>query len=255
MIKVIHKPDAPFGFRCKSLLLLMAGILLLTSLIGSSAVSGASAVRNTDKAIALQGMQLFRGSSLGYELDKGFTRAQGSVMLLRLLGWEDEALSYGGKTSFTDLKATHWAAPSIAYASSKGLVKGMTANTFAPDAAMSGRQFIALTLRALGYANADPANALTLAEASGLLTFDEIAKLGGTQIFLRDDMVGVAYNALSTKLNGSSQTLLQKLVDEDHAVTREAALASGLYKEAAKAVTSGDPLDVIESAIRDALHK
>ncbi|MNY63682.1 hypothetical protein D3C86_2006780 [compost metagenome] len=67
-------------------------------------------------------------------------------------------------------------------------------------------------------------------------------------MFRRDEMVAVAYRAIQTKLKGSPRTLLQKLVEDDKAVSAEAAVASGLYKK-----PGNDPMDQIEAAIRDAL--
>jgi len=231
-------------------------VFLLTFLLLSSAAFGANEVKNSSKADALKQMQLFQGSDTGYELDKAFTRAQGAVMLLRLLGLEDEALQYGGYSSFTDVKSSHWASASIAYASNKGLVKGITNHKFAPNDLMNGAQFITLTLRALGYNLTDTRSARDLAVVSGLLEDSVATTLVSKKVFLRDDMIAVAYNALRTQMFNSDNTLLQKLVDIDHAVSKDAAIATGLYKET-KEITvsknSSDPMDQIEAALRKAL--
>jgi hypothetical protein len=229
-------------------------VLVMTFIILGSAAFGANEIKNQDKAEVLKRMQLFQGTNKGYELDKAFTRAQGAVMLLRLLGWDDEAAKYDGKLAFADVKKSHWAAKFIFYANSKGLVRGVTNAKFAPDENMNGSQFIALTLRALGYMNAEPGKALELAETSGLLEGKDAERLIGKKIFLRDDMVVIAYSALITKMNNSDKTLLQKLVEDDYSVNKEAALASGLYKEKTDLLNSKDPLDQIEAAIRKALN-
>jgi hypothetical protein len=247
------KPNAKPLLNRSLLVLVMSFMILLT--VGS-VVFGAKEMLNQDKADVLKGMQLFQGTDKGYELDKAFTRAQGAVMLLRLIGWEDEAIKVDGNLTFTDVKKSHWAAASISYANSKGLVRGISNTKFAPEELMSGSQFIALTLRALGYSNAEPAKAIELAEKSGLLDSKEATRLVDKKIFLRDDMVAVAYSALITKLNNSDITLLQKLVEDDHSVNKESALASGLYKEKTDTdhLPSNDPLDQIEAAIRKALN-
>ncbi|MDQ0192464.1 S-layer homology domain-containing protein [Paenibacillus wynnii] len=229
-------------------------VVVMTFLIINSAVFGANEIKNQNMADILKQLQLFQGSNQGYELDKVFTRAQGAVMLLRLLGWEDEAVQYGGHSKFTDVRTSHWAAATIAYASSKGLVKGVTNLKFAPNEVMNGSQFITLTLRALGYTNAEPRVVLDLAITSGLLEAETAKNLIGKKVFLRDDMVAVAYSALQTKMFNSDMTLLQKLVDIDHTVAKEAALVSGLYRESPTIQNSSDPMDQIEAAIRKALH-
>jgi len=233
-----------------------AALVVFMSLImtGSIVFGGGAGVRNQNKAAALQHMQLFQGSNQGYDLDEVFTRAQGAVMLLRLLGWEDEALLSGGKTIFTDVAVSHWAAASISYANGKGLVKGVASSRFAPNETMTGTQFIALVLRALGYTGAEPGNALELGQSSGLLDAGEAAELKGKKLFLRDDMVGIAYKALATRMSNSDKTLLQKLVEVDRSVSLAAALDSGLYKEQTSPAVSGDPLDQIEAALRNALR-
>jgi hypothetical protein len=239
----------------RSLLLLIVFFMILLTV--GSVIFGANKTMNQDKADVLKGLKLFQGTDQGYELDKAFTRAQGVVMLLRLLGWEDEAVKYDGKLAFTDIKKSYWAATSISYANSKGLVKGVSNTKFAPEESMSGSQFIALALRALGYNNADPAKAMELAEISGLLNSKDAMSLIEKKIFLRDDMVAVAYQTLITKIKNSDKTLLQKLVEDDHSINKESALASGLYKEKidANLLESSDPLDQIEAAIREALNR
>jgi hypothetical protein len=229
--------------------------MLVMILVSAGTVAfGADEIKNQDKAEVLKRLQLFQGTNNGYDLDKVFTRAQGAVMLLRLFGWEDEAIKADENSAFTDAKKPHWAASFISYAYNKGLVKGVTDTKFATEEAMNGSQFIALTLRALGYMKAEPAQALEFAGTSGLLDADDTARLIGKKIFLRDDMIEVAYHALTTKLSSSEKTLLQKLVEDDHAVNLDVALATGLYKESINLPKSEDPLDQIESAIRKALN-
>jgi len=228
-------------------------LILIFVLSGPVAFGGTGAIQHQEQAAVLQQLQLFQGSTQGFDLDKVFTRAQGSVMLLRLLGWEDEALKAGVKTNFSDVQASHWAASSIAYANSKGLVKGVSGTRFAPNETMNGAQFITLSLRALGYTAAEPGKALEWCGISGLLADGEAAELIGQKVFLRDDMVAIAYKALSTKMYNSDKTLLQKLVEEDGSVSKAAALASGLYKEQPAAAVSNDPMDQIEAALRQAL--
>ncbi|WP_175532479.1 S-layer homology domain-containing protein [Paenibacillus sp. yr247] len=202
-------------------------------------------------------LQLFQGTERGYELDQTFTRAQGATMLLRLFGWESAADNAQGLTSpFTDVPTVHWAAKSVAFAYEKALVHGITNEQFAPNASMTGAQFIALTMRALGYTEAEPQQASELAASSGLLSATDAKQFAQAAVFRRDDMVAIAYSAIQTKLKGSERTLLQKLVEDDKAVSAEAAVASGLFKKpAAEVEPGGDPMDQIEAAIKDALKQ
>ncbi len=70
---------------------------------------------------------------------------------------------------------------------------GVTNEAFAPDASITGAQFLALTLRALGYAEAEPQQASELAASSGLLSANDAKQFAQGAVFRRDDMVAVAY--------------------------------------------------------------
>ncbi len=58
--------------------------------------------------------------------------------------------------SFADI-LSHWARNDIELMAEKGIVKGMTANTFAPNAGITRAQFAALLVKALGLAEVKPA--------------------------------------------------------------------------------------------------
>lgn len=233
----------------KKIAMTAAGTVLLFTVLVATAWAADAGVKHTVEADSLNKLQLFQGTDRGYELDQTLTRAQGATMLLRLFGWETAAANAQELSSpFTDVPATHWAAKSVGFAFTKALVHGVTDVQFAPDASITGEQFLALTLRALGYAEAEPQSASELAAISGLLSADEAQLIAQSAVFRRDEMVAVAYRAIQTKLKGSTRTLLQKLVEDDKAVSAEAAGASGLYK-----APSSDPMDQIEDAIRNAL--
>ncbi|NOU64158.1 hypothetical protein GC096_08985 [Paenibacillus sp. LMG 31461] len=237
------------GSFVKKLAMTVAGAVLLSTLLAAGAWAADAEVKHTAEADSLNKLQLFQGTDRGYELEQTLTRAQGATMLLRLFGWETAAANAQGLSSpFTDVPATHWAAKSVGFAFSNALVHGVSDVHFAPDASITGEQFLALSLRALGYAEAEPQTASELAATSGLLSASEAQQFAQGTVFRRDEMVAVAYRAIQTKLKGSTRTLLQKLVEDDKAVSVSAAVASGLYK-----APSSDPMDQIEDAIRDAL--
>jgi hypothetical protein len=61
----------------------------------------------------LNKLGLFRGSDHGYELDRTLNRDEAAVMIVRLMGAEDEVLSGIYNTPFDDLD--DWARPYIVY--------------------------------------------------------------------------------------------------------------------------------------------
>ena len=108
------------GLRAIALMLIM----VMTLTINVWAVDESNADR-------LHDLGLFRGTGSGYALDKTATRMQGLIMLIRLLGEEDEALACTDPCPFTDVAAGD---PSryTAYAYAKGYTTGTTATTFSP---------------------------------------------------------------------------------------------------------------------------
>ncbi|UJF35460.1 S-layer homology domain-containing protein [Paenibacillus hexagrammi] len=233
--------QAACGFLSCALLLSAAGL-----------VSAEEPAVHTHEAEMLNNLHLLQGTDQGFELEMTFTRAQGATMLLRLFGLEAAAVSSAEQPAvFSDMPTDHWAYKHVTYAYDQGYVHGVTDSTFAPESNMSGSQFIALTLRALGYKEAEPSQAGELAVTSGLLTAEEAKPLTSTATFLRDDMVEVAYRAIQTKLKDSQQTLLQKLVEDDQVISVADAKESGLYQ--VSAASSDDPMDQIEQALENAL--
>ncbi len=176
-----------------------------------SSVSSDNAGKYTVMADALYKLGLFRGTENGYELEKSFTRAEGAVMLVRLLGKEIDAL-YLTKTDnvLPDVKG-HWSEKYVAYCYNNGITKGTSETTFSPDEIMTGEQFIALVMRAIGHSYVDPDNAPSSSVQLGLADEDAIKEiLTGT--FTRDNMVFVSYKALSVT-DADGVTLIEKLAN------------------------------------------
>ena len=193
----------------------LAGVVL----VGTLAVSAAAA-DFTGCADQLQALGLFRGSEQGYELDRAPTRAEAAVMLVRLLGEEQDALALEYDAPFTDLDS--WQQPYVQYLYDNGLTTGVSATAFAPEEPCSAQMYAAFLLRALGYT-----------EAGVDFTYDSVLDFAGqaglydpaaidTADFLRDDVAAASYTVLSLPVKGSGQTLLDRLV-EDGAVDAQAA--------------------------------
>ena len=218
--------------------------------------------QETSKAEILKTLKIINGTGKGFELDKVFTRAQGTVVIIKLFGMEKAAQESNLKPVFSDVKSNHWAAKPITFAFQKRIVSGTGGNKFSPDRPMTGKEFITLVLRGLGYKETSPEILEFLAVRSGLLKQQETGSLITKKVFNRNNMVLVVYNALKTKSKGRNKTLLQTMV-ESKVVSREAALSSGLFSEVKtplvipvepKVSGSQDPLDRIEDAIKKALQ-
>ena len=189
----------------------------------SAAPSGPHTARYTRYADALYTMGLFLGSDRGYELERAGTRVEAIVMLIRLLGEENAALSGNYSHPFRDVPK--WANPYVGYAYEMGYTAGVSSRSFAPDEEITSVQYLTFLLRALGYddrrgdflwSEADEA-----AQNLGLITAAERRSFSGT--FYRDHMAYTSYRALNMFLCDQPIRLIEKLL-ETGAVTYEAYL-------------------------------
>lgn len=166
-----------------------------------------------DRADALKAMNLFKGSNIGYELDRAATRAESLVMLLRLLGEEDEALRYSGKHPFTDVP--EWVDRYVAYAYNRGYTNGISKTLFGTSNTTTANHYMTFLLRTLGYNDAEGDfkwdKAVDFAKNAGNITAGEY-EIIKKESFMRDHMAYLSYHTLFAKLKGSEQTLLDKLI-------------------------------------------
>ena len=148
-----------------------------------------------------------------YDLGTALNRAEALVMLIRLLGEEEEALACTAETPFTDI-GNHWAKSYIAYAYSNGYTNGMTLTTFVPAYPTEAKMYLTLVLRALGYtsgADFEYQTAWDMTDALGITHGEYNAETN--QQFLRGDVAIISDSALYAKYKGESMTLLERLIE------------------------------------------
>ncbi len=159
----------------------------------------------------LKALGLFKGvSETDFALGRAPTRIESLVMLVRVLGKENEALSKGGKHPFLDVP--QWADKYVGYAYQNKLTNGISATKFGSTDIASAAMYLTFVLRALGYSDANGAdftwdNPYTLAREVGVLYGNP-----DTIKFLRADVVLVSYAALEVCTKGTTQTLAEKLI-------------------------------------------
>lgn len=201
---------------------------------GSCTLNYSNATDYYALASALKSLRLFQGSGVGYggglSLENRPTRLQAIIMFVRLLGEEEEALSWSGTTPFEDIKPGSLAAQYVGYAYEKGYTNGYTSSQFQPYLKITAQQYTEFLLRALGYSSANVgtvAGALDRAQASGVLTPGEAAVLrSGT--FLRADLVYISYYALEAPLAGGGPTLAETLISKGIFTRWEQDAAAGM---------------------------
>ncbi|HEX2945727.1 MAG TPA: transglutaminase domain-containing protein [Clostridia bacterium] len=186
---------------------------------------------NYKKAIDLKILGLFMGDETGFSLDRAPTRIEGACMLVRLLGKDEEANKLKLEHPFTDVPK--WADNQIGYMYKNGLTTGIGNTLFGSDQKLSAEQYTTFILRSLGYddnkGDFQIGSALEKAVLIGLLDSKEAEALKSRNLFLRNDLAGISYSALKAKLKGGGLTLLDKLVTQDKAISKEAARILGLY--------------------------
>ena len=183
------------------------------ALSGNYSITPAYIVQYQKVADALNTLNLFKGTTAGYQLDRPATRIEALIMLIRLLGEEDAALGFTGANPFKDVPA--WAAKYGAYAFSKGYTTGTAKDKFTPNADATKEQYMTFILRALSYSDASGdfnwQQSLDFSVQAGIVTSSEKTKLQNSP-FYRDQVVFVSFNALLAKLKNSDSTLSQKLI-------------------------------------------
>ena len=203
-------------------------VVLAVGLLAVPAAASGSSPASTDRADKLVALHLFQGTADGYKLDNIPTRMQGLVMLIRLLGKEEEALSRKEVSPFTDLT---WGQDHAGYAYTHGLTKGTGATTFTPNSPLTATGYVTFLLRALGYSDTEGdftwGRQMTFANSIGMIDQAAVFKLPGLTLN-RGDMVDLSYAALTCRMKGESRTLAEKLRDDGVFTTAEGKAAGVL---------------------------
>ena len=112
----------------KNVLVLFCILTLLVSTVPAAALEG-EALRSADMLATLN---LVNGDNQGnYALESPASRAQATVLLVRLSGAESIAKKAAQSTSFRDLPS--WARSEIIYAAQQGWAYGASATSFNPN--------------------------------------------------------------------------------------------------------------------------
>ena len=208
-------------------------ILLLAALCAALCLL-ASAASTQSSAEALSAIGVFRGTDTGFELDRAPKRSEAAVMLVRLYGAEEEALSLyaDGAISHPFEDGNTWAAPYLAWLYSRGLVKGMSETRYGVDAPCRARDYALFLLRALGYQDGADFEWTETEDFAVRCGFYEKTLFGGA--FTRGDLALMTALALQSPMADGGGTLLEALVQ-----------AQAVGKDAAKALTDAfrkDPM-------------
>ncbi len=115
-------------------LCLALSLSLAPSALALGAFADVTDAETAQNVEVLRLMGVIEGDNGSFRPYGSLTRAEFCKMTVVLAGKRDASASYGGKTVFPDVKATHWASGYINYAAGKdaGLVHGLPDGTFLP---------------------------------------------------------------------------------------------------------------------------
>lgn len=195
---------------------LLTALLTVTLLIGFVLPNSIQAETNQylEEADYLNGLGLFLGGTNGYDLEAMPDRAQGAVMVVRLMGKEAEALAENYSHPFLDVP--EWASPYVGYLYHHGITNGIASDKYGAYDPLNATQYMTMMLRVIDYDDAAGDfvwnESLMMARDLGTITSDEYAYyMANDDGFLRDDMVHFSYNILFEELNDNVITLYQEL--------------------------------------------
>ena len=174
---------------------------------GDGGSGGGVDTRTEQLAETLKSLGLFVGSDSGFELDRAPTRIEEVILLIRLLGKEEEALSGTWSHPFDDIPT--WSGDRankyIGYAYQHNLANGIDTGKFGSDTPATAQMFATFVLRAMGY-NDSPSKGnvdFTYAKATDFaMERGLIAGQGDIDGFDRGACVRIMEAALRQKKNG-----------------------------------------------------
>jgi len=220
----------------RKLFALLMAVLMLNSLAVTASAATASEKQTAD---ALHSLGLFLGTgdnadgTPNYALDGNLTRSQAVVLLVRMLGKEDAAAKGSYAHPFKDTAG--WYDKYVGYAYANKLTNGTGADTYSGEVQTTAQMFATFCLRALGYDDMGDKPDFSWDKAS-----EKAKELGvGVDLsgsFTRGDAVETFWDALNTKMKGSSKTLAEKL--EADGMFTKAAFDSAAKIEQGKAQSS-----------------
>lgn len=219
-------------------------VSLLISILIAFSATGVIAASSESNADRLNTLGLFRGTDSGYALEGSATRIHALIMLIRLLGEEEAALSYKGECPFTDITVDTYKLYA-GYAYSKGYTSGTGNNTFTPDSDVSFKDYTTFLLRALGYN--DKAGDFSYNECFYLAALINLIEGNSAYVlsttskpFYRADMVDLSVAALTTNMKNSDSSLARNLLDKGVFTASEAAKANILSSQEPYVYTEHD---------------
>lgn len=217
-----------------SLLLCAALLVSGTVFAAASPAEKAADWESSEAGEILKNLNVMLGMPDGQlKLDRNVTRAEALTLIERMTA---PCFSKAGDVSlpFEDMK-DHWAKSTALRFYANGLVKGTSAFAFTPDRPVTGKEFTAILLRAMGYQDAEPAQIL---ETAVLANLDKIPwRILDAKVLTRGEAAQICVAAFDAVCKNGVP--LSKVLTE-----------AGIYTEAQlEAALAKDPMNYGNAAV------
>ena len=213
------------GIMKKRLLIMTLIIALVLNQFSLSAAVSNDDDENLEYAQKLKKLGVFVGSDKGFELDRPGTRLEGIIMLIRLLGLEEEAQETYYDIPFTDVP--DWAMGYVSYAYNYGLSNGISDTQFGSQDILTNMQYFTFMARALDYDDANGEfkwdESISFMNEIGFVTDAEQTEYED-KLLLRSDIAKLSYKLMTQPVRGSMVLLVDQLLQEgvlDPSITAE----------------------------------
>lgn len=87
------------------------------------------------------------------KLENNITRAEFSVLIMKMLGYTNDNIEFSTEKEFKDLKENHWAYKSVIKATELGYLSGYEDDTFRPSNNLTYAECCSIIVSVLGYKN------------------------------------------------------------------------------------------------------
>lgn len=203
-----------------------------------------------EKASLLKELGLFKGTDLGFELERRATRVEAAVIMVRLLGAEGDAIANQYQHPFLDVP--EWANPYVGYLYKLGLTKGIDDHRYGSNNLISAQSFMTFCLRSLAYDDVKGdfvwTNAIQEAASIGLIDSSMVLMIESEVPIRRDLIVGILINMLNQPRKDLAPTLIEKLIESDR-VDLQFALEQDLYIHPLTMTVSGKITEIRDEFI------
>lgn len=136
------------------------------------------------------------------KLENNITRAEFSVLIMKMLGYNNDNITITSKEKFKDLKSTHWAYKSVLKATELGYLSGYENNTFRPSNQLTYAECCSIMVNVLGYkkdmVGKWPNNVINM--ATELKINDSILDKAANDLMTRGEVAVMLVNSLNVNL-------------------------------------------------------